>query len=235
MCVQRGLCRAILHTQGLGILKRTNEHSHPPDEGSISCSEVKATIKRKAKDSQDSSHYIVGERLQTISECSAAKLPKLDSLKRTIQRQRVLAAPVQPDTFEQLILPKEYKRTSKGEPFLLYDSGAETQRILIFGTKRNLEMLHNSRVWLADGTFKTAPLLFTQLYVIHALRGDPDMMKDGHLLLSVFVLLPNKSEVTYRIMWQQVQLLCPQAYPSEIQMDFEKAAIRSFEHTCLTL
>ena len=92
-------------------------------------------------------------------------------------------------------------------------------------------MLHNSRVWLADGTFKTAPLLFTQLYVIHALRGGPDMMKDGHLLLSVFVLLPNKSEVTYRRMWQQVQLLCPQDYPSEILMDFEKAAIRSFEHT----
>ena len=41
------------------------------------------------------------------------------------------------------------------------------------------------------------------------------MMEDGPLLPSVFVLLPNKSEVTYRRMWQQVQLLCP----------LEKAAI----------
>ena len=88
-------------------------------------------------------------------------------------------------------------------------------------------MLHHSKVWLADCTFKTAILLFTQSYVIHALRGGPDMMKYGHLLPSVFVLLPNKSEATYRRMWQQVQLFCP----SEMLMDFEKAAFRSFEHT----
>ena len=75
LCVQRGLCRAILHTQGLGIVKRTNEHSHPPDEASVSCSEVKGIIKRKAKDSQDSSHYIVGECLQTISEVVLLSFP----------------------------------------------------------------------------------------------------------------------------------------------------------------
>ena len=83
-------------------------------------------------------------------------------------------------------------------------------------------------MWLADGTFKTAPLLFTQLYVIHALLGGPDLMKDGHLLPSLFILLPNKSEAIYTRMWQNVQLLCPQADPSEMLLDFEKAAINSF-------
>ena len=55
-------------------------------------------MKRKARDSQNSSHHIVGECLETVTEGTAAKLPKLDSLKRTIQRQRVRqqAAPVQP-------------------------------------------------------------------------------------------------------------------------------------------
>ena len=167
-----------------------------------------------------------------VTEGTAAKLPKLDSLKRTIQRQRVRqqAAPVQPTSLEQLTLPEEYKRSSKGEQFLLHDSGPETQRILIFGTQRNLEMLQLSSVWLADGTFKTAPLLFTQVYVIHALRGGPDLMKDGHLLPSLFVLLPNKTEATYTRMWEQVQLLCPQADPAEMLMDFELAAINSFFH-----
>ena len=92
-------------------------------------------------------------------------------------------------------------------------------------------MLQLSSVWLADGTFKTAPSLFTQVYVIHALRGGPDLMKDGHLLPSLFVLLPNKTEATYTRMWQQVQLLCPQADPAEMLMDFELAAINSFQHT----
>ena len=41
----------------------------------------KAGIKRKAKESQDSSHQILGETLQTVSESTAAKLPRLSSFK----------------------------------------------------------------------------------------------------------------------------------------------------------
>ena len=57
------------------------------------------------------------------------------------------------------------------------------------------------------------------------------MMKDGHLLPSIFVLLPNKTEATYKKMWEQVQLLCPHANPREVLVDYEKAAISSFERT----
>ena len=54
-----------------------------------------------------------------VSESVAAKLPTLDSLKRSLQHQRVrhLAVPIQPATLEHLNLTEEYKKTSKGEPF----------------------------------------------------------------------------------------------------------------------
>ena len=90
-------------------------------------------------------------------------------------------------------------------------------------------MLRLSDFWLADGTFKTAPPLFTQVYVVHALRGGPQPMRDGHLLPSLFVLLPNKTEATYRRMWEQIPTLCSLAQPREMLLDFEKAAINSFE------
>ncbi|KAI6660174.1 hypothetical protein LOD99_10515 [Oopsacas minuta] len=111
------------------IVKRTNEHSHGPDEQAAGCCEAKVGMKRKARESQDSTHHIVGESFQTASEGTAAKLPKLDSLKRTIQRQRasVLAAPAQPTTLAELTLPAVYQQTAKEEQFLLYDSGAECQ------------------------------------------------------------------------------------------------------------
>ena len=226
-----GVCNARVHTQGTEIVKRTNEHLHSPDEQAVSCYETKIGSKRKARDSQDTSHQIVGESVITVSEGTAAKLPKLDSLKRIIQRQRAqqLAAPMQPTSLEQLALPPEYQQTAKGEQFLLYDSGPDTQRILIFGTQLNLEMLRLSDFWLADGTFKTEPPLFTQVYVVHALRGGPQPMRDGHLLPSLFVLLPNKTEATYRRMWEQIRTLCPLAQPREMLLDFEKAAINSFE------
>ena len=73
--------KAIIHTKGLEIIKQTNEHCHPPDENSISCCEVKVSIKRKAKDSQDCSHYIVGECLDTVSDVTAAICPSLTASK----------------------------------------------------------------------------------------------------------------------------------------------------------
>lgn len=58
-------------------------------------------------------------------------------------------------------------------------------------------MLQLSKVWLADGTFKNAPILFTQVHAIHALRRSPELMKGEHLLTSISVLQPNKTEITY--------------------------------------
>ena len=109
------------------------------DEEAVRCYETKVEMRRQALRSQDSSHHVVGKCLLTVSECTTAKLPKLDSLKRTIQRQRVqaLAAPAQPSTLEQLTLPAEYKKTARGEQFLLYDSGPEARRIFIYRTQQN--------------------------------------------------------------------------------------------------
>ena len=199
LCEQRGNFRARIFTKDFQIVRRCNEHLHGPDEQKISCYETKTGIKRKAVVTHDRSHRIVGESLLTVSEGTAAKLPKLDSLKRTIQRQRqrVLAAPIQPLSLVELEIPMEYRSTAKGEMFLLYDSGPDPERILIFGTCQNIEMLKCSQHWLADGTFKTAPVLFQQVYVIHALRGGPNPLLDGHLLPSLFVLLPNKTQITY--------------------------------------
>ncbi|KAI6649877.1 MULE and FLYWCH domain containing protein [Oopsacas minuta] len=136
----------------------------------------------------------------------------------------------QPTTLAELALPAVYQQTAKGEQFLLYDSGKDdVHRFLIFGTQRNLRMLRQSKISLADGTFKTAPPLFAQVYVMHGLPGD-DAMKTGHLLPSLFVLLPNKTEDTYRRMWEQIRLLCPLAQPEKILLGFEKGAINSFEH-----
>ena len=163
------------------VVKRTNEHTHEPSKQDVSCREMKAGIKRRARDSQDSSHHIVSESIQTISEGTVTKRLNLNSLKRIVQRERArtLAAPVQPATLDELVLPDEYQKTAKGEQFLLYDSGAGAQRFLIFRTQTNLDILQSSRCWLADGTFQTPPPLFAQVYVVHGLQEGPDLAKDG--------------------------------------------------------
>ena len=133
----------------------------------------KIGVKRKARDTQNSTHHIIGETVMMISEGVSVKLPKLESPKRTIRGQRQLTSNVhpQPASLEDLEIPEEYNITNKGDLFLLFDSGPELQRILIFGTHQNTGMLEASQFWLADDTFKTAPTLFTQIYTIHSLRG----------------------------------------------------------------
>ena len=64
---ERERCNAKVHTQGMKIVKRTNEHLHTPDEQVVSSYETKVGIKRKARETQDSSHHIVGESLETVS------------------------------------------------------------------------------------------------------------------------------------------------------------------------
>ena len=72
----------------MDIVRRTNEHLHAPDEEAVRCYETKVGMKRQALRSQDSSHHIVGECLLTVSEGTAAKLPKLDSLKHHSEATR---------------------------------------------------------------------------------------------------------------------------------------------------
>ena len=79
LCEQKGICKARVNTKGKEVVKRTNEHTQAPNEQDVSCRETKAGIKRRARESQDSSHYIVSES-DMISEGTAIKLPKLDSL-----------------------------------------------------------------------------------------------------------------------------------------------------------
>jgi len=98
-----------------------------------------------------------------------------------------LNPPATPTSLETLQIPSSYTTTTSNQPFLLADT-QEAERILIFTTKENIQELSEARILHADGTFKCAPLLFTQLYTIHG-------VVQNKMLPLVFTLLPNKNEV----------------------------------------
>jgi hypothetical protein len=94
--------------------------------------------------------------------------------------------PANPLSLQDLVIPDEFKRTLKSQEFLLYDSGEGDKRTLIFSTHRNLQLLARSQHWYADGTFKTVPPLFAQLYTIHGLI-------QSNIVPAVFVLMSEKN------------------------------------------
>ena len=92
-----------------------------------------------------------------------------------------------------------------GNNFLLYDNlgkgedpREENQYVLVFGTKRNLTLLVRSECWFADGLFKCAPNLFTQIFSILGTVSKPN----DNVVISftfIFALLSAKTERLYHI------------------------------------
>ena len=212
-------CKARLHTTGFNVLKKLGEHSYSVEIGKEEVFEFRAGVKRRARETNDNPHRIIAEVAKTL-------LPSEKSLKKICHRAR--PAPVNPTSLCDLIMDENFQ-TLGGKRFLLYDSGPELDRILMFGTEENKNILSYSTIWMADGTFKTVPSLCKQLYTIHGLVGGVYPFREGHLLPYIYVLLPGKSAFHYNKMWQVIKQLCPDSNPQYLLVDFEQAVINAFK------
>ncbi|KAK4881108.1 hypothetical protein RN001_004427 [Aquatica leii] len=146
---------------------------------------VNWTIKREH---ENVPQVIISTVVQDIASAASGRLPNLSTIKRTIRRVRVRISNTTtlPTSISDIELPEEYKKTEKGNNFLEFDWGNDDDRFLIFGTELNLQLLTNSRHWFMDGTFRTVPSLFYQLYSVHGFQ-------DRLSVPLIYVLLPNKS------------------------------------------
>jgi hypothetical protein len=91
-------------------------------------------------------------------------------------------------------IPVMYKETNNGSKFLLFDNyeikSPIKNKILIFCTSEGLKLMSEYKHWFAEGTFKSAHSIFTQIYTIHVLKYNTGIP-------IIFALLPDKSTATY--------------------------------------
>jgi len=107
---------------------------------------------------------------------------------------------------------------------LRHDSGPASgnDKMLISSTERNLDILSCATDWAMDVTFDAAPMLFTQVYSIHATFME-------RTLPLVYALLPNKNQATYQTLFAEIKNLTRQnARPERVITDFELAAMNGF-------
>lgn len=144
----------------------TKAHTHSGDGTIVGRAVAMKTLKRKAEESLDRGRNVISKLNENVSVTVAASLPKSKSMVQTIRRVRVNNdIPAAPTTLIDLIIPENMKNIGD-VPFLLYDSGPSANRILIFSTQRNLELLRRAKVLAMDGTFDIVPPLFSQLYTL---------------------------------------------------------------------
>ena len=109
-------------------------------------------LRDRAVNTLDQTAQVVAESLQNLSQAGQGSMPAMYSLKRTIQRKRValVAAPPNPQSLADLVIPEAFsgyeREPGQIEQFLVFDSGRESgaDRMLIFSTRRNLDILQRS-------------------------------------------------------------------------------------------
>jgi hypothetical protein len=214
-------CPGRVHTMQEEMVRSTS-HLHIPDAAKVQAKGAIANMKEMAKHIELSTQAVVANISSGLPPASSAQLSSISALKRTIQRVRKVAenVPADPRNLREFNLPEEYKNVD-GELFLQFDSGPGNDRILLFSTQRNLDFMDRCNRWFADGTFKSSPKLFCQLYTIHGVQYT-------NVIPTVFALLPNKSEATYIRLLKALKSIKPNLRPDSIIVKFERAAINAF-------
>ena len=149
-------------------------------------------------------------------------IPRFHSVKHGLYSQRHLQLPNLPTHREDIALDGDYVKTLDGKNVLAFDDG----KIIGFATDDNLRLLCASNDVQCDGTFKTVPRLFHQLYTLHVTLGSGDTEETVPV---IYAMLPDKRKETYRDLFMQINAKCQnfglEFNPQKIRLDFESAPI----------
>lgn len=214
-------CSSRVHLVGNDVQIKS-AHSHGPDAQEIQARKVVNNIKKKAVTTSENPSTIIANAIANVSQATKCALPN-ESLLKKIRRKRKVEGILSlvPSTRQELVIPESFNKLEDGRQFLLFYSGFEEKRVIVFSTASNLDFLDKSSKWHMDGTFSAAPFLFSQLFTLHAVSGSSTVPV-------VFALLPNKSQETYLKLAFAVKSLKPSLNPTNLMADFERAALNAF-------
>eukprot|EP00102_Acyrthosiphon_pisum_P019707 XP_016656917.1 PREDICTED: uncharacterized protein LOC107882696 [Acyrthosiphon pisum] len=137
-----------------------DDHDHVPNQEECEAEIIKYSLKRKAEDQpQLPPAQILRTEMAGLSDGVLSQLPNRDNLKKSMRKVRRKNLPPNPKTLNDFgTLPDRYQKTLTGEHFLIYDSldddSVNEGRVVVFSTRRNLELLARSDCWFLVGTFK---------------------------------------------------------------------------------
>ena len=110
-----------------------------------------------------------------ICTCTSPLLP-VDSmsicLDQGLAKARRRNLPVRPDSC-LFTLPDQFKSTIEGKRFiLLVETPIRRERLLLFTSDNQLDLLFDSHTVFMDGTFSRSPPHFKQIFILHAIHVD---------------------------------------------------------------
>lgn len=234
--------RAVTINEPLEVVK-VGKHEHPPNQDEIKSKKIYAELKEEAAAQPEARpSALIREKLSTVESLVLPLLPERESMKRTLNKRRIRNFPKNPTHITALKdIPPQFRQTNNGDNFIIFDSYdaedndtsdeeddlefRDPNRIIVFGTNENLSLLSRSRIIFLDGTFKTCPKIFTQIFTVHGTLNDV-------VLPLVYALLPNKTTESYQAVLRSISGKClelgfPALRPQSVMSDFELGIINS--------
>lgn len=128
--------------------------------------EQRKKVKEAAKTTTKTTRELYSEFVANVPEEVIVQMPSVSAVGKMVRNQRKGNSPIAPSTLAELKLASV--KTEADADFVMYDSGVHpVDRLIMFSTQEALDFLVTCDVLHMDGTVKTAPALFDQIYVIH--------------------------------------------------------------------
>ncbi|XP_075066204.1 FLYWCH-type zinc finger-containing protein 1 [Mixophyes fleayi] len=204
------------------------EHNHPARAERTDVARARENIRERARNTMETPAQIIQHVTAEMPSTSTVYMPNSAALRQSVKRVRLADMPAQPTSIDEVNVPENLKEID-GEQFLGKDCTFDSERILLFATRDNLQKLQEASYWVMDGIFKTCPTLFHQIYTIHAMVGtDEDTRRFVPL---VYGLLSSKSQECYENFLEELQKYAMEfdikLAPKYILTDFQIAAINA--------
>ncbi|XP_063394302.1 uncharacterized protein LOC134679329 [Cydia fagiglandana] len=153
------------------------------------------------------------------------KIPPFRNVKTRMYYNRNKEAGVKKINFGDVMdveIPKKF------EPFLLADYEFEGYRIIIFCSMESRHLMGKIKMFLSDGTFKSCPKPFAQLYVIHGDLGSTE--NSTNIIPLVYAMLSSKTKHIYETLFHLIKSRIPDWQPEKYKTDYEEAAMQAVTH-----
>ncbi|KAF0765682.1 MULE domain-containing protein, partial [Aphis craccivora] len=184
-CYKKTTCKSYIHlnSDNNNVVKKVIDHNHQEENELLNLQSVSNKLKRKAVDDicEKSIMNYINMILKKYALCKFFYFTQITKIFGRI-------------TYTSLDNMSDFLLTNRNENFLL-DSN-----ILLFSTKTNLMFLSNVETIFVDGTFKSYPSLFTQIFTVHGLQNDK--------YIPLFCLLPDKESKSYENAFLQMLSEC---------------------------
>ncbi|XP_063393612.1 uncharacterized protein LOC134678836 [Cydia fagiglandana] len=150
-------------------------------------------------------------------------IPSFENVKHSLYNARHKSTGVTKSVYssaQEVVVPDQYV------DFILDDYWDSDKRIIIFCTSEARNIIQNIDEYFGDGTFKSCPRPFVQLFTLHGDIGSGNATTN--VVPLIYALLTDKKKDTYVKMINMIKSALPAWQVKKYHCDYEAAAINAF-------